>query len=91
MKLPYSVDHTQTSPIQEPSTIHPIANYLSYVKFSDSHKKITNPRQPHLDALYQILRYLKATPSQGIILSCTGGTNLVTYSDSDWLGFPMTR
>lgn len=52
---------------------------------------VTNPFQPHLDALYRILCYLKATPGQGIILPCSGGTNVVAYSDYDWLGCPMTR
>ncbi|KAJ9552385.1 hypothetical protein OSB04_016430 [Centaurea solstitialis] len=52
---------------------------------------VADPRQNHLDALTRILRYLKATPGQGIILPRTGGTILSAYSDSDWLGCPLTR
>lgn len=44
-----------------------------------------------MDALFRILRYLKATPGQGILLPKEGGVNLVAYSDSDWLGCPLTR
>ncbi|KAJ0458377.1 putative RNA-directed DNA polymerase [Helianthus annuus] len=52
---------------------------------------VSDPRQNHMDALSRILRYLKATPGQGILLPKGGGTNLVAYSDSDWLGCPLTR
>ncbi|KAJ9556664.1 hypothetical protein OSB04_011278 [Centaurea solstitialis] len=52
---------------------------------------VSDPRQNHMDALSRILRYLKATPGQGILLPKEGGTSLVAYSDSDWLGCPLTR
>ncbi|GJW47479.1 uncharacterized protein Tco_0079125 [Tanacetum coccineum] len=49
---------------------------------------VANPRQSHLEA---VLRYLKATPGQGVLLPNDGGYNLTAYSDSDWLGCPFTR
>ncbi|KAI3665096.1 hypothetical protein L6452_43714 [Arctium lappa] len=52
---------------------------------------VSDPRQNHMNAVFRILRYLKATPGQGILLQKEGGTNLVAYSDSDWLGCPLTR
>lgn len=52
---------------------------------------VSDPRKNHMDALFRILRYLKATPGQGILLPKEGGVNLVAYSDSDWLGCPLTR
>ena len=52
---------------------------------------VSDPRKNHMDALFRILRYLKATPGQGILLLKEGGVNLVAYSDSDWLGCPLTR
>lgn len=39
-KLPPSANHTPIAPNQESSTIHPIANYLSYDNFSNSHMYI---------------------------------------------------
>ncbi|XP_021995995.1 uncharacterized mitochondrial protein AtMg00810-like [Helianthus annuus] len=52
---------------------------------------VANPRQTHLDAALRVLRYLKATTGQGILLPKKGGSNLVAYTDSDWLGCPITR
>nr|XP_043639651.1 secreted RxLR effector protein 161-like [Erigeron canadensis] len=52
---------------------------------------VSDPRKSHMDAGTRVLRYLKTTPGQGILLPKEGGTNLVGYSDSDWLGCPLTR
>ncbi|KAL4577599.1 hypothetical protein LXL04_013709 [Taraxacum kok-saghyz] len=52
---------------------------------------VADPRQPHMDAVHRILRYLKTTPGQGVLLPRTGGFNLTAYCDSDWLGCPYTR
>ncbi|XP_042758112.1 secreted RxLR effector protein 161-like [Lactuca sativa] len=52
---------------------------------------IVDPRQNHMDVVSRVLHYLKSTPRQGIILPKDGGTNLVTYCDSDWLGCPYSQ
>ncbi|XP_022004669.1 secreted RxLR effector protein 161-like [Helianthus annuus] len=52
---------------------------------------VADPRQPHYDAAIRIVRYLKTTVGQGILLPKEGGTNLVTYCDSDWMGCPFSR
>ncbi|XP_076937403.1 uncharacterized protein LOC143605020 [Bidens hawaiensis] len=38
VNLPPSIDHTQPAHDQDSSTVHPLANYLSYDNFSNSHK-----------------------------------------------------
>ena len=38
---------------------------------------VADLRKNHLDDAYRVLRYLKATPRQGILLSREGGYNLV--------------
>nr|KAJ0218880.1 hypothetical protein LSAT_V11C300106340 [Lactuca sativa] len=38
VELPHSIDHTQTTPDQPSSVVYPIANYVSYDAFSDTHK-----------------------------------------------------
>lgn len=52
---------------------------------------VSDPRHNHMEAATRILRYLKSTPGQGILLPKEGGSNLVAYSDSDWLGCPDSR
>ncbi|KAD3336516.1 hypothetical protein E3N88_32035 [Mikania micrantha] len=52
---------------------------------------VVDPRQNHLNAAHRVLRYLKASPSQGILLPQDGGHNLATYCDSDRLGCPFTK
>lgn len=52
---------------------------------------VTDPRHEHMEAATRVLRYLKSTPGQGILLPKTGGLNLVAYCDSDWLGCNFTR
>ncbi|GJU49714.1 uncharacterized mitochondrial protein-like protein [Tanacetum coccineum] len=48
-------------------------------------------RQSHIDATGRLFGYLKATQGQGILIPKGGGINLTAYSDSDWLGCPITR
>ncbi|KAI3701667.1 hypothetical protein L6452_26909 [Arctium lappa] len=52
---------------------------------------VSDPRQNHLQAANRVLRYLKGTPGQGILLPRQGPSNLTAYCDSDWLGCPFTR
>ncbi|XP_077215980.1 uncharacterized protein LOC143850645 [Tasmannia lanceolata] len=42
------------------------------------------PRQPHLDAAHRVLRYLKQTPGQGILMSSSSSLQLTALCDSDW-------
>lgn len=58
--------------------IHFVTNMLSQF--------INSPRQTHMDAINRGLRYLKATPGQGIFLPSNGDLNLEAYCDSDWGG-----
>nr|GEX33976.1 hypothetical protein [Tanacetum cinerariifolium] len=52
---------------------------------------VSDPRQNHLEAVKRVLRYLKGTSEQRILLPREGPTTLTAYCDSDWLGFPFTR
>jgi hypothetical protein len=42
------------------------------------------PRQPHLDAAYKVLKYIKQTPVQGILLLSIGALQLRAFCDADW-------
>ncbi|XP_021996019.1 secreted RxLR effector protein 161-like [Helianthus annuus] len=52
---------------------------------------VADPRRNHMEAANRVLRYLKGTPGQGILLPREGPLTLTAYCDSDWLGCPYTR
>jgi hypothetical protein len=49
------------------------------------------PREPHLTALKQILRYLRGSLNYGLLLRPSPTSELVVYTDADWVGCPDTR
>ena len=49
------------------------------------------PRQPHLEAAHKVLKYIKRTPGQGILLPSTGSLQLQAFCDADWTRCRDTR
>ena len=49
------------------------------------------PSEEHMEAVYQILRYLKSAPGKGLLSSKNGISNIEGYTDSDWAGDQTTR
>lgn len=49
------------------------------------------PREEHWNAALRIVKYLKGSPGQGILLSSTAKFQLHGWCDSDWAGCPLTR
>ncbi|XP_021995754.1 uncharacterized mitochondrial protein AtMg00810-like [Helianthus annuus] len=49
------------------------------------------PREPHFQFLKRILRYIKGTINQGLLISPSKSTTLTAYSDADWGGCPDSR
>lgn len=52
---------------------------------------VADPRCNHMEVANSVLRYLKGTPGQGILLPRVGEPVLTAFCDSDWLGCPFTR
>jgi hypothetical protein len=50
-----------------------------------------DPREPHLTAMKRILRYHHGAPDFGLLLRRSSGSDLVAYTDADWVGCPDTR
>lgn len=50
-----------------------------------------DPRKGHWDAAMRVLRYIKGSPAQGIVLPKTNSLLLTGFCDSDWASCPMTR
>ncbi|XP_075515853.1 uncharacterized protein LOC142550661 [Primulina tabacum] len=49
------------------------------------------PRQPHLDAVHRLLRFLKNSLGQGLLFPSKNDLNLVGFCDADWAGDTTTR
>ena len=49
------------------------------------------PRTDHWDAALRVVRYLKGTPGQGILLCADSDLTLTGWCDSDWAACPLTR
>ena len=49
------------------------------------------PRTDHWDAALRVVRYLKGTPGQGILLRSDSDLSLQGWCDSDWAACPITR
>ncbi|KAK3021301.1 hypothetical protein RJ639_046872 [Escallonia herrerae] len=50
-----------------------------------------SPRSQHWDTALRILRYLKATPGQGLFLPADSPLQIYAFCDSDWASCPLTR
>lgn len=49
------------------------------------------PRQEHWEAALRVVRYLKSSPGQGILLRSDSDLSLSGWCDSDWAACPLTR
>lgn len=49
------------------------------------------PTDVHWQTALKLLRYIKATPGQGLFLSASSPLNLKAFCDADWTTCPMTR
>ncbi|XP_061340987.1 uncharacterized mitochondrial protein AtMg00810-like [Gastrolobium bilobum] len=45
---------------------------------------VSQPRTPHLNAVHQLLRYIKAHPGQGLLFPASSSFQLKAFSDADW-------
>jgi len=45
---------------------------------------IQDPRKPHWNAAIRVLKYIKGSPGQGLLLPSESNVTLTAYCDSDW-------
>nr|KYP74080.1 Retrovirus-related Pol polyprotein from transposon TNT 1-94 [Cajanus cajan] len=84
---------TDGEPLQDLSAYRRLLGRLMYISISRPDvcfavnklsQFMSHLRTPHLQVVHQVLRYLKATPGQGIFFSSQSKFNLSAYVDADW-------
>jgi hypothetical protein len=50
-----------------------------------------DPHEPHLTTAKRILRYLQGTLNHGLLLRSVSTSDLIVYTDADWVGCPNTH
>jgi hypothetical protein len=50
-----------------------------------------DPREPHLTAAKRILQYLQGTLDHGLLLHRASTSDLIVYTNADWVGCPDTH
>ncbi|XP_071712725.1 uncharacterized mitochondrial protein AtMg00810-like [Rutidosis leptorrhynchoides] len=86
--------------VKDPTLYRSLAGALQYLTFTRPDISYAvqhiclfmhDPRERHMHALKQIIRYIQGTTDLGLQLYASSPTTLVAYSDADWVGCPTTR
>jgi hypothetical protein len=87
-------------PVADVSQFRSIAGALQYLTFTRSDiaydaqqicLHMYDPREAHLTAMKRILRYLHGTPDFGLLLRRSSSSDLVVYTNADWVDCLDTR
>ncbi|GJW58443.1 ribonuclease H-like domain-containing protein [Tanacetum coccineum] len=88
------------SPVTDPTLHRSLAGSLQYLTFTRPDLSYAvqqlclymhDPREPHLNAMKRVLRYLRGTTDLGLQLFRSTTSQPIAYSDADWAGCPATR
>jgi len=88
------------APVSDPTDFKSLDGALQYLTFTRpdiaySVQQVClhmhDPREPHLAALKQILRYVRGTLHLGLLLRPSSSADLQVYTDADWAGCPDMR
>ncbi|GJX95735.1 ribonuclease H-like domain-containing protein [Tanacetum coccineum] len=83
------------TPVSDPTLYRSLAGALQYLTFTRPDLSYVvqqlclymhDPREPHLNALKRVLRYVCGTIDLGLELYQSFTSQLITYSDADWAG-----
>ena len=87
-------------PVSDPTEFRSLAGALQYLTItrpdiSYAVQQIClfmhDPREPHLQLLKRVLRYIRGTLQFGLHIRRSLANDIVAYSDADWAGCPDTR
>ncbi|GKV48080.1 hypothetical protein SLEP1_g54916 [Rubroshorea leprosula] len=100
MEQHHHLNSESGEPIPDPSQYHRLVGRLLYLTITRPDicysvgiltQFMQNPKKDHFEAAMRMLRYIKSSPGQGIMLSSINRPQLTAYCDADWAGCPMTR
>ncbi|GKE86321.1 ribonuclease H-like domain-containing protein [Tanacetum coccineum] len=86
--------------VTDPTLYRSLAGALQYLTFTRPNLSYAvqqlclymhDPREPHLNAMKRVLRYLRGTTNLGLQLFWSTTSQLIAYSVADWAGCPATR
>ncbi|GKD04247.1 ribonuclease H-like domain-containing protein [Tanacetum coccineum] len=86
--------------VTDPTLYRSLAGALQYLTFTRPDLSYAvqqlclymhDPREPHLNAMKCVLRYLRGTTDLVLQLFWSTTSQLIAYSDADWAGCPTTR
>nr|GFA02954.1 retrotransposon protein, putative, unclassified [Tanacetum cinerariifolium] len=87
-------------PVSDPTLYRSLAGALQYLTFTRPDISydvqqiclyMHDPRDPHFFILKRILRYVRGTINHGLQLHVSSTSQLTAYTDTDWVGCPITR
>ncbi|XP_075111907.1 uncharacterized protein LOC107787662 [Nicotiana tabacum] len=90
----------QGEPLEDPGKYRRLVGKLNYftitrpdISFAVSvvSQYLQAPCKDHWDAVIRILRYIKRAPGQGLLYEDKGHTDIIGYSDVDWVGSPLDK
>ncbi|GJW65863.1 ribonuclease H-like domain-containing protein [Tanacetum coccineum] len=88
------------SPVTDPTLYRSLAGALQYLTFTQPDLSYAvqqlclymhDPRKPYLNAMKRVLRYLRGTTDLGLQLFRSTTSQLIAYSDANWVGYPATH
>ncbi|GKD95810.1 ribonuclease H-like domain-containing protein, partial [Tanacetum coccineum] len=87
-------------PVTDPTLYRSLVGALQYLTFTRPDLSYVvqqlclymhDPREPHLNSMKRVLRYLRGTTDLGLQLFRSTTSQLIAYSDAEWTGCPATR